>query len=225
MKDNYAEVLESYMIPAEEGLFDKVKSAAAKLEAKDREKRPWKYKKIDEAKAKREKEKAASKKPEKPDNIYRLKFDANKALPNSTIIYPKGKFKTAENLVDSMEKDLKIALRKILSSQEINNAFKELCEEYNNFPKGEEFDDRFRFDAPAKLNVNWLKAQFTVENFEEAKNEVYFLISEDQDFTIWIGNTVVYALGDYIEAMYGNYITSVNYGDGDEGCIYIEYDI
>ena len=169
--------------------------------------------------------KYSERKPEKKDNIYHFKFDAKKALPYSNIIYPENKFKTAENLVDSMEKDLKIALRKILSSQEVNNAFNALCKDYNEYPKGDAFDDRFRFDAPDKLNINWLKSQFTVENFEEDKDEVYFLISKDQDFTIWIGNEIVYALGDYIENMYQNYIYSLGYGDGDEGCIYIRYSI
>lgn len=160
---------------------------------------------------------------EKKDNIYRLKIDGNKALPESNIIYSGNKFKNSKELVDALEKDLKIALKKILSSQEVNNAFNNLCKEYNSSPRGEEFDDRFRFDAPTKLTISWLKSQFRVERFEETKNDVIFIISNnDQEFTIFIANDILYALGDYIEGMYINYI-GVGHGDGDEGCLYINF--
>ena len=160
---------------------------------------------------------------EKKDTIYRLEIDGNKALQYSNSIYSKKKKKNNRELIDTIEKDLKIALRKILSSQEVNNAFNDLCKEYNSAPRGEEFDDRFRFDGPAKLSVNWLKSQFKVENFEESDNEVIFEISNsDQEFTIFIANSILYALGDYIQNMYVNYI-GVGHGDGDEGCLYINF--
>lgn len=298
LNKNYADALESYMIPAEEGLVDKIKNLAYKMdntdasykgifniiskearirnkgiyapgsnfnsvkedldkavkENKDIDAKEWARKfnlaafkdaakiyKMDLARFNTdamldyfEKNnlsiyplnslKSLGKKNEKKDNIYRLNFNGNKALPDSNIVYPENKFKTRRELIDSMEKDLKIALRKLLSSQEINDAFAALCEEYNRSPRGKEFDDRFRFDGPSKLSVNWLKSQFTVENFEESNDEVIFEISNrDQDFTIWIGMSLVYVLGDYIENMYQNHIGVIRYGDGDEGCIYIQF--
>ena len=170
--------------------------------------------------------KITAQKTEKKSNVYRLEIDGNKALPKSNIVYPENKFKTRNELIDTMEKDLKIALKKILSSQEVINAFNDLCKEYNSSPRGEEFDDRFRFDGPAKLSVNWLKSQFKIENFEENDNEVIFTVTDsDQLFTIFIANDIPYILGDYIENMYTNYITYVGHGDGDEGCLYIQFQL
>ena len=53
--------------------------------------------------------------------------------------------------------------------------------------------------------------------YEEAGN--YISISSEQDFTISYGYEIVYMFGEYIKEKYGCY---VNYGDGDEGCIYFD---
>lgn len=240
MKSNFADALESYMIPAIEAensswsRKEKLQAAAIGVGAiagaayliRDAKKSKERAKQQEEDRKKREEEAKRKKEAEEKEynKRYHFKFDDKKALPDSNIIYPENKFKNTKELISSLERDLKIALQKLLSSHEINEAFNVLCKDYNNTPNGEERDKRFDFDGPAKLSTSWLKSKFSVELFEKGKDDVTFSICRyDQDFTLFLGMELVYVLGDYIENMYKNCINSIRYGDGDEGCLYIEF--
>ena len=195
---SYADVLESYMI-AEEGLFSKLKNKFKKKNDK----------KIEESKT---------------ANSYNFHVNTDKALEDSKLNltpYPVDKWNTKDDVIDAMEKDIKIALPKILSCQEVMNAVKDLCEEYNDMPSGDEREDRFNIeDAPTKLSPNWFKSQFKL-----TEDGGYWIICEgDQMFRSFYGISIINILKKYLNDKYSNYrrYFSLDTGDGDEGCLYYE---
>ena len=226
MNKNYADVLESYLI-AEEGLFsnlrDKVKNS--KLYTKLKEKNDKEMERLRQKANSNSSKSNTTTKESKPNPWYRWSLNADEILQQSRLpleAYPKEKIND-DNFWDIVEKELRIALPKILNTPAVMQACKDMCEEYNKTPK-EELDDKFCFSYcgdPAKISVSWIKSQFTVELFEGGGDDqdAIFVISDGgQDFTIQFGMDVVEILGKYLDKRFD---LSVSYGDGDEGCLYL----
>jgi len=219
MNKSYADVLESYLI-AEEGLFSKIKSGINKLEKWDRKKNPQKYAAIDKRKADKEKaRKATDSTKDNSNNYYKFNINAEKALDDSKLNltpYPEGKWEDQDDLFNAIERDLKLALPKILSCKEVIENVNKFCEEYNKTPKDELEDRFFMEDFPSKMSLSWFKSQFCVDSEGD-----YFMICEgDQCFRSSYGIEIVDIMAKYIKKKYSNYNLHVGTGDGDEGCVY-----
>ena len=170
--------------------------------------------------------KASDKKEKAKDPRYDLSFDEKEVARQCG--FPTEKYRTDglsnEQIWDAIEKELKIALKKVLACKEITNAFGYMVKVYNSTPK-EELDDKFTFcykGNPSKISLQWLRSQFAIDLFEgggDDSDAIFEVCNGDQDFRIQIGRDIQEILGDYISGRFG---VSVRYGDGDEGCLYID---
>ena len=235
---SYADVLESYMI-AEEADSSKPMTKAEKIKAglvltglaagtawvihdskksKEKMKQREKEQKDREAEYKRKKDEEYAK-------YYHFNINTNKALEECRLDlseYPEDKFKNNKDFLNSVERDLKSALPRILSTNEVTSAIKKMCDEYNNMPNDENKKERFYFmDAfPNKISINSIKSKFRIRHFEGSEpGDIIFEVSGyDQEFNVAVAYDIITILGKYYESKYGH---GFSQGDGDEGCLYI----
>ena len=223
MKENFADVLESYMIAEEADSTeltrkDKIKAGlfAAGMVAGTAY-----Y--IRDAKKQKEKDKQREKeRQEREARMPKFSIDSNKALQDSHLNltpYPAGKWEDEEDIIDAIERDLKAVLPKILNCQEVMRAINGFCEEYNNCNK-EEREDKYAWTEsyPSKVSPSWFKSKFHV--FYDG--DFFDICDWDQNFRSFHAIEVIDVLKVYLKKKYANYHIPFSTGDGDEGCIYVD---
>lgn len=221
---------EKYLI-AEEGILGKfasgLSSAYKKYEEADRKKHPERYAKFDkiredEERKSKENSEAARKRAEEELYKTRYRWD-EKALQqafkeaNLSMKYP-DKFKNSDLFEDNefweyIIADVKVAVKKFINTKAFTNEVKRICDYHNSHKSG---DIPYDETLPKKVTVNWWKSKLN-NVFDEG--DYYICISPDQYFTIRYGYEIVYMIGEYVKEKYKCY---VDYGDGDEGCIYFD---
>ena len=221
---------EKYLI-AEEGILSKVanglSSAIKKYEDRDRQKHPERYEKFDKLRAEEErkiKEKIEAERRRADEEYYKTRYRWDKEAlqkafkeANLSMKYP-NKFKNSNPIDDSefwryIVADVTTAVKKFINTKAFTNEVKRITEYHNSHKPGDiPYDD----DLPKKISVSWWKSNLNDVYDEEME---YICISPNQDFTLSYGNEIVYMFGEYINEKYGCY---VDYGDGDEGCIYFD---
>lgn len=144
-------------------------------------------------------------------------FDEAFKQANFSMIVP-SKFKDKIDIYDDefwdfLTKDTINAVKKFINTKAYTDEIKRFVEYHNSHKEGDiPYDD----SLPDKISVNWWKKEFQPD-VDAAEYYIWFCA---QDFAINYGMEVLYYIGDnYISKKYG---ISVDYGDGDEGCIYFE---
>ena len=222
--------LEKYLI-AEEGIIgnfaSRLTSAMKKIEERDREKHPYRYAKLDKIREEKERKRKEEKKKRDEEfweEVYKTRYKWNEEAlqqafneANLSMKYP-DKFKNSNPLEDKefwdyIVADVKNAVKKFINTKAFINEVKRISEYHNSHKQG---DNPYDDSLPKKITVNWWKAMLS-DIYDQER--FYICISSDQDFTISYGYTIVTMFGDYIKEKYGY---DVDYGDGDEGCIYFE---
>lgn len=161
----------------------------------------WEFKKIkDEIKKvldKHRKEKTKSNKQEEPKAIERVKLSDEE-------------IKELKNQINEMIKDLKSEYNKMKNTKDFKDKCIKSSKEYNQRPG----EGQLKIGYIPKVNIK------IFENIDPIYHDAIIEVIDDtQDVRIhyrWI----LYDLADTIE---GKYDFSIDFGDGDEGCLYLYY--